>query len=222
MNFVGHVRVAIDQGGDRDRLGFLIGAALPDIAAMGRFRLTNRPTDPDVQAGVALHHRTDDAFHGHPWFRDHSAAVTGNLLDAGLPRGAARACGHVGVELLLDGYLLASGTDNLGGTTGEAMAAVNRPEFGLADLVDAEHRPDWGRHLRRTAGWPLPDDYREPAAVAHRLQRILDRRPRLRFDAEQADRVAQILADRRPLLEQGADELLAELAVAVGPSTAEH
>ncbi len=222
MNFVGHIRVALDQSAEStevgqgdDQLPLLIGAALPDVAAMGRFRLLHQADDPTVRSGIALHHRTDDAFHGHRWFRDHSQAVTSALAVLGLPRGAARACGHVGVELLLDGYLLDASSD-LASITDRAMGAVIRPELGIGDMVDADRRADWQHHLHRTAGWPVPTDYRDPEAVAERLRRILDRRPRLRFDTEQTSRVAHVLADHQSALEHGVDGLLADLADAVG------
>jgi len=216
VNFVGHIKVALDQAPDGAiPTGVLVGAALPDVAAMGRHRLVDRAADTDVNAGIALHHQTDDAFHRHPWFRANSQAVTGSLEAIGLPRGAARACGHVGVELLLDGLLLDT-DDRLAEATRQAMGAVTTPAYKIEDMVTAERRDDWRRHLRRTADWPLPRDYREPVAVAERLRRILDRRPRLRFDADQTERVAAILADRQAVLEQDAEALLADLRQQVG------
>lgn len=231
MNFVGHIQVALDHlgempgtkrgnddpGTDGRHLPLLVGAALPDVAAMGRFRLLNSADDVTVRSGITLHHRTDDAFHGHDWFREHSNAVTTQLATLGLPRGAARACGHVGVELLLDGFLLETSAD-LRAAADRAMASVTRPEFGIGNMVEPDRRDDWQRHLRRTAGWPVPADYRDPEAVAERLRRILDRRPRLRFDQNQTAEVAHVLADRQPLLERNVDRLLADLAAAVGPA----
>jgi len=211
MNFIGHIKVALDQAaGGPVQTEVLVGAALPDVAAIGRHRLVNRAANAGVNAGIALHHRTDDAFHRHPWFRANSQAVTGELAAAGLPRGAARACGHVGVELLLDGFLL--DTDGqLADVADEAMRSVTTPDFGIDHMVAAERRADWRHHLERTASWPVPTDYREPAAVAERLRRILDRRPRLRFDQELTDRVAAILTRHQDALEREAEQLLAEL-----------
>ncbi len=220
MNFVGHIQVALDQldapsPADEDhRLQLLVGAALPDVAAMGRFRLLHKADAPTVRTGIALHHRTDDAFHGHRWFQDHSHSVTTALAAAGLPRGAGRACGHVGVELLLDGFLL-DRSPVLATMTDKAMASVTRPELGIHNMVEADRQADWRHHLQRTAGWPVPTDYRDPGAVAERLRRILDRRPRLRFYAHQTSQVANVLADHQPALEEGVDGLLADLALAV-------
>ena len=215
MNFVGHIKVAIDQvsgpgGGHDGDLPYLVGAALPDVAAMGRFRLTSRSGDRGVQDGVTLHHRTDDEFHRHPWFRENSKVVTTELNRLGLGRGAARAVGHVGVELLLDGFLLDE-TDGLGTTVSRAMGAMADPTLELSGLVADDRRPDWSHHLRRTADWPLPSDYRDPAAVAYRLQRILTRRPRLGFGPDKIPMVEVVLAERQQQLESGAPALLDDL-----------
>ncbi|MGI9597107.1 MAG: hypothetical protein ACR2QK_13165 [Acidimicrobiales bacterium] len=227
MNFVGHIHLAAlalpdraepadraDSGFEVDRLGFLIGSALPDIAAMGRFRLADRPTDQSIGAGVDLHHRTDDVFHRHPWFRHHSKAVADELDRAGLSRGAARACGHVGVELLLDGLLLDDEGD-LRPSVQQAMSQLNRPRFELEAVVADERQEDWADHLQSVAGWTLPNDYRRPVAVAERLRRILSRRPRLAFGSEQIAVVGSTLARQQPDLESGVDELVDDLSASL-------
>lgn len=227
MNFIGHIKVAIDQldDGDNDGAGraaghvtgrseILIGAVLPDVAAMGRFRLMNPAGDPAVRSGVVLHHRTDDAFHGHQWFREHSQAVTVALSALGLARGAARACGHVGVELLLDGFLLDT-EDGLVAETDNTMSSVIDQTLNLDQMVESDRRVDWQDHLNRTATWPVPTDYRDPNAVAERLRRILARRPRLSFDRAETSRVADVLAERQHELEQGVETLLADLRQSV-------
>ena len=127
MNFVGHIEVARRlpgaprapgepsagfAGPGGERAGYLVGAALPDFAAMGRFRLSSAAAADGpvgersrvgLRRGLEVHHRTDDAFHRHRWFREASVAVTERLQADGVARGPAMACGHVGVELLLDG-----------------------------------------------------------------------------------------------------------------------
>lgn len=212
VNFVGHIEVATIVGGARSvSPGFLLGAALPDLAAMGRFRLLSRPADTDLAAGIDLHHRTDDAFHRHPLFRTTSSAASAALAEAGLSRGASRACGHVGVELLLDGHLLDRGTALL--TSVEAaMATAGSRADELADLVEPDRREAWRRHLDRVAAWPVPDDYHRPEAVARRLQRILSRRPRLRFSSDDVGTVATGLAGQALAVTRGAADLLDDLA----------
>jgi hypothetical protein len=238
MNFAGHIAVALRHRdtapGDRtsrpvaaigDRpvgrmaatagQAFLIGAALPDLAAMGRFRLLERPGDDEMADGVDLHHRTDDVFHRHPWFRANSAAVTRGLERAGLSRGAARACGHVGVELLLDGHLLTRHPD-LGRSVRSTIEGAGARADDLAELVADGQRPGWRQHLARLAEWPVPDDYHRPSAVAARLQRILSRRPRLAFRPEQVGVVTDVLAERQPDVVAGADPLLGDLLDGLG------
>lgn len=228
MNFVGHIHLARlvlgrdggatvggypDAGfgrGEADPTRFLVGAALPDIAAMGRFRLTDRPDDPAVGRGVDLHHRTDDAFHRHPWFRKNSKAVADRLEAVGLPRGAARACGHVGVELLLDGRLLETNPDLHGSVQG-AIGRLGGRDLGLTVVVDDAHRTDWSAHLESVANWTLPGDYRQPAAVAERLRRILARRPRLAFGPHHLESLRETLSDRQPILEADSDAMVAEV-----------
>ncbi len=233
MNFVGHILLARRfladgpadhsaragtneprQGGTAAdvpaQTGFLIGSALPDFAAMGRFRLTETAEVASVRAGIDFHHRTDDLFHSHPWFRENSNRVEADLEAAGIPRGAAMACGHVGVELLLDGQLLDE-NDDLRASVDGATLSLADPDFGLKDLVEEDRGPDWSDHLAKIRDWPLPDDYRSPEGVAGRLERILSRRPRLAFDRSQCAVVASVLGRNQPALETGAGELIDDL-----------
>ncbi len=221
MNFVGHIHLARldlarqghsagDETDDRE-LRFLIGSALPDIAAMGRFRLSGRPADPLIGAGVDLHHRTDDVFHRHPWFRRNSKAVAAELEAGGLSRGAARACGHVGVELLLDGRLLDE-QPGLRPWVERSMSTLATPRFGLSTAVDDGNQPQWQHHLSSVSDWPLPTDYRQPAAVAERLRRILRRRPRLAFGDDQVAVVDETLSRHQPKLEAEMADLIDELS----------
>lgn len=222
MNFVGHIHLARiniegdsassddDTAPDDKNVGFLIGSALPDIAAMGRFRLIGHTADRSIAAGIDLHHRTDEAFHRHDWFRRNSRAVAQRLELVGLSRGAARACGHVGVELLLDGRLLDDQAD-LRGSVQFAMSQISQPTLKLTAAVQRDRQSDWDAHLDSVAGWPLPDDYRRPEAVASRLYRILSRRPRLRISDEQVGAVADTLAERQPLIETGVSQLIDDL-----------
>lgn len=224
MNFVGHIEVA---GRLRTASGpatpeFLIGSALPDFAAIGRFRLTEAATEasPGLADGLNVHHRTDDSFHRHSWFREANEAVTDRLQALGVARGPAMACGHVGVELLLDGLLL-DRDDALRGRVEQSMAAVGDPALGLRSLVADEHRDRWADHLVRIARWPLPLDYREPAAVARRLARILSARPRLALPDHQIDQVTFALTEQQPRLEAGADALINDLVDQVGAAVAD-
>lgn len=177
---------------------------------MGKFRLTGRALDESIRAGVDLHHRTDDVFHSHLWFRTNSQQISDELERAGLPRGAAKACGHVGVELLLDGQLLEE-HPGLRDATVATLSGVDEPGLGLTPLVDPDRRPDWTRHLESISTWNLPGDYRRPDAVAERLRRILARRPRLAFTAEHLELVSQTLGEHQATMEAGSADLIDDL-----------
>ncbi|HVT78700.1 MAG TPA: hypothetical protein VHD87_16795, partial [Acidimicrobiales bacterium] len=104
MNLLGHIQVARTQS---DQPAFWLGSALPDLEREAGVALGDVSVWPaEVRAGIACHHRADATFHDLAAFRTQSIALTRALLDAGVPRGAARAVGHAGWELLFDGALL--------------------------------------------------------------------------------------------------------------------
>lgn len=225
MNAGAHIAVAdrtLDHRAEAaaERAAALLGAALPDLATMGRFRLVGTTTDAAVTRGIALHHRTDDLFHSHPWFRERNAELTAELQAAGLDRGPAMACSHVGIELLLDGRLGQEAV--VRAANGAAFDAIEDLGPALGDLVRPDIRTRWLHHLGRLSRHRLPDDYGDPQAVAHRLFRILSTRPRLALPAEGIDDVAGALAARKAsidvtalaLVEELADELAATVGVA--------
>ena len=223
MNFAGHVAVVLGHGrrsgptSDAPDPDVLLGSVLPDLAAMGRFRLVEPPSRALLAAGVRVHHRTDDAFHQHPWFLAADGAVTERLTAIEVPRGASMACGHVGVELLLDGHLLRR-DPALRPAVQTALATAGRRIDELVDLVRPDDRAAWRRHLQRVSAWPVPDDYHEPGAVAERLHRILSRRPRLALPASQIGLVATALAAQHATMLDGVDALLDDLVEDLGPS----
>ena len=212
MNVFAHVAVAARWADPEPPDRFLLGAALSDLATFGGFRLLGRSPDPAVAAGMAFHHRTDDAFHQHPWFRSRSGAAAAALERAGLGRGAARACGHVGVELLLDGSLQAGEQDRdrfrrvLAGAGSDGWRPL------LAPLVDERRRPDWLDHLDLLASPRDLPPYEDPAAVARRLHAICQRRPRLAFDQRAVDAVATELERLAGGIRDTAPELVEQLA----------
>src|SRR5690349_22770486 len=99
VNFFGH---AVMAALENDAPAFVLGAMLPDLSSMAGARI-ERVHDETVAAGVAHHHRIDHAFHAcAPFVRLCSSALE-TLEARGVSRAAARAVGHVGSELLLDG-----------------------------------------------------------------------------------------------------------------------
>lgn len=218
MNAGGHIAVASralaagarpENGDVTDRPGYLLGSALPDLGSIGGYRLLGASPDPSVTAGIDLHHRTDDVFHRHPWFADRNRSLADRLQADGVGRGAARACSHVGIELLLDGELLAD--PRLVAATDDAYGGIPERLDLLDGLVDPERRAGWREHLRRVAEWRMPDDYDRPDAVARRLHRILARRPRLALADDRVDTVAEALAEFQQGIRATATEFLSEL-----------
>lgn len=191
---------------NNDQPLFWLGSALPDWAAMGRFRLMGSTTEPSVEAGIRFHHATDSAFHAHPWFVATQRRLQQQLQSDGLGRGPARAIAHVGPELLLDGAI-----DHHDPTTA-ALDALAGASGDLLDLVTEEHRANWSSHLDRLTSGSMPTDYDNPTAVASRLFRILARRPRLAFPSDDVAVVACRLADAQPDIVDIAGPLVAELA----------
>ncbi len=215
MNAGGHIAVAHRLGtfdGDDDT-GVNLGAALPDLAAIGHFRLRGATGDDAVTHGIALHHRTDDAFHQHPWFTDRNRELADRLGQAGVGRGPARACSHVGIELLLDGELLRDPAHQT--ASADAYNGIVDRLDALEPLVEVDERPRWRHHLTRVAERHLPDYYDDPHAVAALLHRILSARPRLALPAEQVSIVAEALADAQPDIAATANGLLGQLRTEV-------
>lgn len=192
MNFFGHATVAGWLCSDPR---WVLGAMLPDFASMCRARLRGA-ADPVVAAGIALHHATDDAFHGAPSFLALYASGTEALEAAGVGRGAARAVAHIGTELLLDGFLL----DDEAACAAylEAVALPHEP-LGLAFRDQGAAR--FAELAARVREHGLPEDYRRPERVAARLEQILARRPRLALTP--ADRPAVVAHLERAQAEIG-------------------
>jgi len=214
VNFIGHALVA---GWRRSEPRFVLGSMLPDFAGMAGTRLrrataahdTRAPAETTasgdttgrgdttafgdtsrdlVAAGIALHHQTDDVFHGAPAFTTLLQEALDTLSADGVPRGTARAVGHIGVEMLIDGELLHDAA--LAQAYSRAIA-VESPLDAL--FIDAEGAVRWARLRERLLAYGVPHDYRDPDSVLRRLQVVLRGRPRLAIDAEAAPRVRAYL-----------------------------
>lgn len=160
----------------------------PDFATMGGVRLVG-PKERSAQAktrlheGVDFHHQTDDAFHGAPSFLALMKEARIDLQAREVGTGASLGISHVGVELLLDGWLLE--THGLPACYDAALvegaARSGELEFRGEDPTGA--RGLWARVCERLQGAPVPEGYRDPSFVAERLIVILAGRPRLRVVA---------------------------------------
>lgn len=202
MNIVGHVAVAVRER-DVPPVEFLVGAVLPDVAAMHRTKV--RDATGALADGVAFHHACDAAFHDLDWFRDRMYELRGLLVDD-LPRGAARACAHAGVELLLDGVLMDDADVDAAVT--DVFGRLAAPEPAMIDAAPDADRAAWRTHLERVGTHLQPQRYRDPAWVATRLHAITARRPLLAFDEEGVEVVAAALARVQPTIRSSGDDVV--------------
>ncbi len=181
---------------------------LPDLASMAGLRIASIG-HAALGEGRRFHYATDAAFHRAERFQSLCSAATRRLSEAGLRRGPARAIGHVGIELLLDGWLAEE--RGVPGLYGEALALtaslspaiVFRSEADAAPLLEL---------CERIATAPLaPDAWCEPERLAARLVRILARRPLLALQASELPAVRAWAATARSEVSSAAPPLLAEL-----------
>lgn len=198
MNFFGH---AVLGALERDEPRFVLGAMLPDLCSMAGLQLKHAQ-DETIAAGVAQHHRVDRAFHACAPFVAACSGALATLEAQGVSRAAARAVGHVGSELLIDGALA---------DRAQARRAYERA-LELATLPGTldglSFRDGSQRHLvctvaTRLSAAPIPERYREPAFVHERLTAILARRPRLALARDDHAKV-------RAWLEHTAERLVPE------------
>lgn len=205
MNFLAHTWVARACGLEAPPA--VLGAVLPDLATMAGIRLDREALVGEVADGVRCHRVTDAAFHRDPGFVAGSKAITRDLLAMGVPRGASRAVGHVGWELLLDGRLLRSPTEV---AFHQAMGLAG----DVAGAVHPDERNRWRAFLtyRRR---PPALRYDDPAWVADRLVGILAGSPRLRLPPQDAPHVAAVLAIHLETVAEVGPGVLATTADAV-------
>jgi hypothetical protein len=174
VNFFGHATVACMQS---DAPRFVFGSMLPDLTSMAFIRIEN-VLDPEVARGIALHHETDRVFHGTAPFRALCESALQVLEQNGVSRASARAVGHVGSELLLDGVLSDDARVRAAYARALDVAIDERLESSMTWKGDADAER-LRTLLRRLIGAPLPEAYRDPEFVCERLIAILARRPRL-------------------------------------------
>ena len=205
MNFFGHACLAAET---RPDAAFVFGAMLPDLAGMAGLRIAS-VAHATADDGRRFHYATDAAFHRIERFQSLCLVATRALSAGGLRRGPARAIGHVGVELLLDGWLAAEQgvpalyAEALGLTPALASAIVFRRQADVAPLLEL---------CERIAAAPLtPAAWCEPERLAARLVRILARRPLLALQASELPAVRAWAASAREEIARVAPALLAEL-----------
>ena len=205
MNFFGHAVVASWQDG---RARHLLGSMLPDFETMVRVAVTE-VRDADIQRGIDLHHRTDEAFHRSPTFLAFCGHAIDELTGAGVRRGTARAVGHIGSEMFLDGWLAREQAH-----IDAYLAALELEVEGLLGWQDDGHA--FSKLHARLTLWGAPRDYAEPSFVLARLSDALRRRPALALLEDQSAQVAEFLPSLQVMVEHDAPELLNELRDTLG------
>lgn len=209
MNFFAHAVFALRR---REDPPWVLGAMAPDFASMAGLRLARGEGEPAgaLEEGIAFHHRSDDAFHGAPRFLALMKGARADLRERGVGLGAALAISHVGVELLLDGWLVEQ--EGVPATYRAAVASAEAQADALSFQGDAEAaREQWRASCVRLAQAPLPEGYTDPRFVAERLVRILFRRPRLAVEPGREPLVTAWAEAAKPRVAAEAAALLAEV-----------
>lgn len=209
MNLVGHVAVAPDASDVP--VEFLVGCMLPDLAAIARVRLA-RPGG-DLGRGVEFHHACDAVFHESEWFRRANAQLRDALLDAGVMTGAARACSHAGVEMLLDGGLVMHAVVET--RAQRTLDAVDASAAVLGDLAARDSRAVWVERMHMIGSSLEPRRYTDARFVAERLHRMTAGRRRIELPEEQVDLVTAALVTVQPPIVEAAPEVVVSVREAV-------
>lgn len=174
MNFYGHAFIAARMRSDG---GFVFGAMLPDFEGMARTRVRG-VTNEAIRDGIACHHAVDEAFHSCPTFVGSCARSVEMMSAHGVPRGPARAVAHVGLELVLDGFIVRT----YGPTPLYASALhEGKRQLALGGLgpIEDRARDVLDTLLDRLIAYGPPSSEREAEVVTERLVRMLRDRPRL-------------------------------------------
>ena len=213
MNFFGHAVVSLRIGGrsgstagaagfeHAGTAGHALGAMLPDFASMCGGRIDGS-SDPEIDAGIAFHHRTDAVFHHLPPVLALMRELEERLRTAGCSRGPTRAVSHLGVELLLDGVLV-----------GDAAArqlyvdALARPAASLR-WREPEHLARFAELQARLQRYGVPDDLSTASSVTERLLRVIGRRPLLAPRGDDASLIATAIAAYQPRVTVAAETVL--------------
>jgi hypothetical protein len=208
MNFFGHAVVGLWHSDDAR---FVLGAMLPDLCAMLGIRAARAQDTAiaELAAGIDFHHRTDAAFHGSERFVSLCSQTVDALTADGVGRGGARAVGHVGTELLLDGRLSAQREARV--LYARALEVGVEERLAERVLVDPNEQTRMHNGLKRLTRAPIPEAYDDPTFVADRLQAILSSRPRLALQPRDMPFVHAQLTRLRDDVAEAWPEILAQV-----------
>jgi hypothetical protein len=109
MNYFGHAALAVWRSRTEPRESaerYILGAMLPDLLPMVGAKLRLQHLDEDVARGIQFHLEVDALFHETSAFVTMNRKALTDLRQLGISRGPARACAHMGVEMLIDSHLI--------------------------------------------------------------------------------------------------------------------
>ena len=197
MNFFGHAAVA---SWSSDSPAVALGSMLPDFATMSGARIAHA-SDPELAQGIAIHHATDAKFHQLPVVLGLMRELDALLLERGCARGPRRAVAHIGVELLLDGVLVAEPAYR--DTYLAALAYDGEPTWREAD-----DPARFAMLIKRLRAHGVPDDLRDPASITLRLGRMLHHRPLLAPSPADLRAIGDALVVYKPRVEVATETVL--------------
>ncbi len=205
MNYFGHAAVASWR---REPPGFVLGAMLPDFSSMCGARLAPGG-DAAIEAGIALHHATDAAFHALAPVTASMRELDGRLEHGGCAKGPRRAVAHIGVELLIDGVLVADEAYRAA-----YSAALDVDPAGIAWRNPGD-RDRFAQLFARLRGHGPPDDLRRVDSIVMRLSRVLAHRPLLAPNAADLRAIHAALVDHQPRVTVAAETVMRGMRAAL-------
>jgi hypothetical protein len=211
VNFFGHAAVASWSTSDP---GVTLGSMLPDLASMCGGRIASAD-DATVEAGIALHHASDAAFHKLPVVTSLMGELDGELDARRCARGPRRAVAHIGVELLLDGVLTAEPAYCAAYLRGLAHEPALR-------WRDPDEAPRFAVVLDRLRARGIPDDLQRPEAITTRVHRILAHRPLLAPSPDDLCAIRDALVAFKPRVDVAADTVMRAMRAALDDREPSH
>jgi hypothetical protein len=210
VNFFAHLVVAAEHHEDP---AVRFAAMLPDLASMSGVILRNAALSDNVAAGVAVHHRSDEAFHSHRDVIASMSRIRAALTGAAVTRGPARAAAPIGHELLFDNALWSPEREQLLVTTlrhrhaivGELARALGDAESARIDQLAAallSHRSHGV--VERDAAW-----------ISQRIIDLTASRPRLRVERAHAPVLTSALQHEHDSVARVAHAVLGDVVAAL-------
>lgn len=207
MNVLSHALVTRKALGTECASDTLVGAMLPDVAGVASLKTDSWLLTNDARVGVRTHHAADSSFHSDRLFVETCSAMTATLESSGVGRGSARACSHVGFELMLDGAI----EDQLRATV-DVDALFDRLHAVGASCVEPTAIATWAEVVTGFQSRASDGTYRSAQRIAERLHELVRNRKRLAFDVTQIPCVSSCLQAHRPSVLDRADDLVARVA----------